>query len=171
MNTAALPTDADSTLPDIRHRVRVDAPLAAVRAALLQQDHLRGCWTREAEVADGTGVFRWSGHGFEVRLILRQNTAGDLVRWHCTASNMQHTAAWEGTSMRFRLRALDAITTQIDFSHTGYQASDCRAVCDQGWAFFLGTSLRQYLETGRGMPYPETADTSQGVPSAAASPN
>ncbi len=35
----------------------------------------------------------------------------------------------------------------------------CYNVCNEGWKYFLGTSLKSYLETGKGMPYPEPQDT------------
>ncbi len=49
--------------------------------------------------------------------------------------------------------------TRLDFAQRGYRESPCYDVCNQGWAYFLGTSFKQYIETGRGIPYPDMPDT------------
>lgn len=66
---------------------------------------------------------------------------------------MQNTNAWTGTTITFVLTP-QAGGTHLDFAQNGYQASSCY-VCVQGWAFFVGTSLKQYIETGIGIPYPD----------------
>ena len=143
---------------DIRHTFHVAASPADVAEALLRQEHLRQWWTREAELAGDEAVLRWSGHGFEVRLRIERDAAHGRVSWHCSRSNMQGTSAWEGTTIRFDLHP-ETGGTRIEFAHAGYAESACRDTCDQGWAFFVGTSLKRYLETGRGIPYPDIEDT------------
>ncbi|HRN61678.1 MAG TPA: SRPBCC domain-containing protein [Luteimonas sp.] len=150
---------------DIRHTVHVGAPPSDVAQALLRQEHLRRWWTREADVVDGNAVLRWSGHGFEVHLRMEQDAARNRVLWHCARSNMQGTSAWEGSIIRFDLHP-EAAGTRIEFTHAGYADSPCRDTCDQGWAFFLRSSLKRYLETGVGIPYPDIIDTRDAAPEA-----
>jgi hypothetical protein len=83
------------------------------------------------------------------------------VTWHCLRSNMQGTNAWEGTNISFKLSPVPG-GTRIEFAQTGYRDSPCFETCVGGWAFFVGTSLKQYLETGKGIPYPEMQDTRAG---------
>ena len=143
---------------EIRHAFTVDAPVHAVMDALVREEHIRKWWTTEADVHDGKGRFGWSGHGWKVELDLEHDPKAGWVAWTCTRSNMQGTDAWEGTTMTFVLSPQRG-GTRIDFSQTGYRDSPCFEACQQGWAYFLGTSLKQYLETGKGIPYPEMHDT------------
>jgi hypothetical protein len=131
----------------------------AVLAALVTEEHIRNWWTKEARVVDGKGTFGWSGHGWGVDLDMDHDIAARRVVWKCTRSNMQNTDAWEGTTITFDL-VPDDRGTRIDFAQTGYRSSPCFEVCDRGWAYFVGTSLKQYVETGKGIPYPEMQDTS-----------
>jgi hypothetical protein len=71
---------------------------------------------------------------------------------------MLDTTAWEGTVMRFDLLSTSD-GTRLDFVQSGYRDSPCFEVCAQGWQFFLGSSLKRYVETGQGMPYPDMPDT------------
>lgn len=143
---------------DIHHTVRIEAPVARVFAALTTQAGLRGWWTREAEV-DGTHcTVSWSGHGWAVALDLAADADAHRVAWFCTRSNMQDTQAWEGTTMTFALHDADG-GTRLEFVHAGYAESPCFDACSVGWGYFLGTSLKRYAETGRGIPYPEMQDT------------
>ncbi len=66
--------------------------------------------------------------------------------------------AWEGTDITFTLSP-GTRGTRVDFAQTRYRESPRYEMCRQGWAFFIGTSLRQDIETGKGMPYPEMQDT------------
>lgn len=143
---------------DIRQTIRTAAAEDDVVRALLDPAHVKHWWTREARLDDGCLVLRWSGHGWEV--VLEPTWAPDLhtVTWRCLRSNMQDTDAWEDTTITFELHA-EPGGTCIEFSQTGYRDSPCYDACVGGWAFFLGTSLRQYLETGQGIPYPDVEDT------------
>lgn len=143
---------------EIRHTFFIGAPLETVAAALLDEQHLQNWWTRQARVSDGHGRFDWRGHGWTVELEMTQHTTPPQVVWACHRSNMQNTHAWEGTMMQFVL-VPEGDGTRVEFSHVGYQTSPCFEACEQGWGYFLGTSLKQYLETGKGVPYPEMQDT------------
>lgn len=143
---------------EIRHSIFIGATPETVVAALMDQAHIRNWWTRQAHVNDGHGRFGWSGHGWQVELEMAQHATAPQVVWTCRRSNMQNTHAWEGTTMQFALVA-EGDGTRVEFAHTGYRSSPCFQACEQGWAYFLGTSLKQYLETGQGMPYPDMQDT------------
>lgn len=143
---------------DIAHRFQIAARPEAVLRALTQESDIRAWWTQYARVRDGKGIFDWPGHGWTVELDMHSDPAGAEVLWMCTRSNMQNTDAWEGTRIRFVLRP-QAGGTELAFTQSGYRDSPCFEACDQGWLFFLGTSLKRYLETGRGIPYPEMLDT------------
>jgi hypothetical protein len=146
---------------DIRHTIRTTATEDEVVRALLDPAHVKHWWSREAHMDDGCLVVSWSGHGWEVALETAWTPDRHTVTWRCLRSNMQDTDAWEGTTITFELHPEPAGGTRIEFVHTGYRDSPCYDACVAGWAFFLGTSLRQYLETGQGVPYPDMQDTQQ----------
>ena len=127
-------------------------------ADLTQPEQIRQWWTNEARIENAHLIVGWSGLGWEVELVTIHDPATHTVVWHCLRSNMQNTQAWEGTTISFVLTP-QAAGTRVDFAQTGYRESPCRDVCVQGWAFFVGTSLKQYVETDRGIPYPHMQDT------------
>lgn len=44
--------------------------------------------------------------------------------------------------------------TKTTLVHEGLTpALNCYKVCEQGWDYFTGTSLKNYLETGKGNPF------------------
>jgi uncharacterized protein YndB with AHSA1/START domain len=145
---------------EIRHSFLINASPEAIMAALMQEEHIQEWWTKEARVEDGKEVFGWSEYGWTVELDMEQDTAMRTVAWKCTNSNMQNTHAWEGTTITFTLTP-EKHGTLLDFVQTGYRESPCYKVCNQGWAFFVGTSFKQYIETGKGIPYPEIHDPSR----------
>ncbi|MCS3458762.1 SRPBCC domain-containing protein [Aeromonas sp. BIGb0445] len=143
---------------DIRHSFWIEVPLERVMAALMEQQQIQGWWTTEARIVAGRGVFGWSGYGWCVELDMEQDRVSHRVLWRCTSSNMQDTDAWVGTTISFSLSPEQG-GTRLAFAQTGYRASPCFEICQQGWAYFIGTSLKRYLETGKGLPYPDTPNT------------
>jgi uncharacterized protein YndB with AHSA1/START domain len=148
---------------DIEFAVTLHAAPGDVLNALMVEQEIRRWWTVSADVdADGHGVFAWDGYGWRVHLDMERDDAAGAVRWTCTQSNMQDTSAWEGTRIDFAVTPQEE-GCQLSFRQSGYRESPCREVCDGGWRYFIGTSLKQYLETGKGVPYPETLDTRTGA--------
>ena len=143
---------------EIRHSFLIDAPPDAALRAVVREEDIRRWWTHEARIEAGRAVLGWSGHGWTVELDMEHDAAARRATWRCIRSNMQDTDAWEGTTITFVLTP-EAGGTRLDFAQTGYRDSPCYETCEQGWAFFVGTSLRRYLETGCGLPYPEMQGT------------
>lgn len=142
---------------DILHTFLIHAAPQAIADALTQEKHIQNWWTREASIRDGKAELGWSGHGWSVELVIARE-GDERVLWTCRRSNMMNTDAWEGTTIAFVLTP-QSDGTRVDFAQTGYRDSPCYDVCHQGWSFFVGTSLKHYLETGKGIPYPEMPDT------------
>lgn len=138
----------------IRHRFQIAAAPEVVASALTEPAHMAQWWTREAEGGNGHVRLDWSAHGWRVELDVLHETDRRRVVWYCTRSNLLDSDAWTGSSICFELQPT-ADGTQLDFSHEDYPQSPCQATCERGWAFFLGRSLKQYLEHGQGMPYPD----------------
>lgn len=145
---------------DIHHSFVMNAPIEEIVGALMDASRVREWWTREAQSTSDTLLVRWDGYGWLVEFATNFDETSNTVEWRCVTSNMQNTDAWVGTTVTFRMVPL-LEGTRVEFAQTGYRDSPCFDVCVQGWEFFLGTSLRLYLESGKGIPYPEMLDTSQ----------
>ncbi|CAD7374299.1 SRPBCC family protein [Xanthomonas arboricola] len=136
---------------EIRHSVVIAAAPEVVCAALSEPRQLARWWTREVSLVEDRVRLDWSRQGWRVELSIDDGADYRLVRWRCHASNMLDTDAWKGTVMRFDLRPTSQ-GTQVEFEHSGYRDSPCKEACARGWRFFLGSSLKRYVETGEGMP-------------------
>ncbi|MEF9420063.1 MULTISPECIES: SRPBCC family protein [Xanthomonas] len=136
---------------EIRHSIVIAAAPEVVSAALSEPRQLARWWTREVSLADDLVRLDWSRQGWRVELSIDEGADHQLVCWRCHDSNMLDTDAWKGTVMRFELRSISQ-GTQVDFVQSGYRDSPCKEVCARGWRFFLGSSLKRYVETGEGAP-------------------
>jgi len=142
---------------EIRHVFHLKCKPDAVIKALTEASGIQKWWTTQAQVFGGVGVFQWKDYGWTVELVIKRGGAG-RVDWACRKSNMQNTNAWESTTMRFAVTP-EGEGVRLDFAQVGYRDSPCYNVCSEGWKFFLGTSLKLYLETGTGAPYPLTVES------------
>ena len=143
-------------MPDILHFWRIKAPPERVYAAIASAEGVRGWWTRDsaldAEVG-GAGEFAFYDRKVVTRVRIDELRPGAAVAWTVTASGAP--GGWEGSTVRFDLEA-DGDETALRFAHRGLRhADDGFARVTSGWAFYLA-SLRQYVETGAGVPHPET---------------
>ncbi|MGA3220653.1 MAG: SRPBCC domain-containing protein, partial [Acidimicrobiales bacterium] len=63
------------------------------------------------------------------------------------------TTEWNGTEIRFDIAC--GSKTEICFTHLGLvRAYQCFDVCSNSWDFYLRTSLRGLIRTGKGVPNP-----------------
>ena len=73
------------------------------------------------------------------------------VRWHCT--ECAFLPEWVGTHPHFSIRPIDADACELRFRHHGLTSQlECIEECTSGWNHSLA-SLREYVESGRGMPF------------------
>lgn len=60
---------------------------------------------------------------------------------------------WQGTKLKWVIQK-HGEKTRIVLVHDGLVPSlDCYKVCEQGWDYFFANSLKQYLDTGKGLPF------------------
>lgn len=142
-------------MPDIMHMLGIAAPPARVYQALTTVEGIRNWWTRDADLdgaVGGAGVFRFYDGRVVTQVRIDALRPPDHVGWTVTASTAP--AGWEGTRISFDLRA-EGTGTMVLFAHRGFaQESEGYARVTTGWGYFL-VSLKQYLETGRGVPAPD----------------
>ena len=79
-----------------------------------------------------------------------------LVEWQCIEQDYPGMSDWIGTTIRFRLAENARQGTDLDFAHPDSKSTEgSYHRCTSGWAHVLGTSLKNYLEAGKGSPYLE----------------
>jgi hypothetical protein len=121
-------------------------------------NNVRGWWSEDIEgdpdKAGGEFTYRYKD-AHRCRIKVTDLVPGELVTWHVLDSYFdlaRDTAEWKGTSIRFDITARDG-KTDIRFVHAGLvPACECFDVCSNSWDFYLYTSLRALIRTGRGLP-------------------
>jgi hypothetical protein len=75
--------------------------------------------------------------------------------WEVTGCHLpwlKDQTEWTGTQVVWEL-AEKKSGTQIDFTHLGLvPQAECYGMCRKGWNYHIKKSLRQFLETGTGLP-------------------
>ena len=131
-------------MAEILHRIGVRADVGAVYAALSNEAGLAAWWTTDTTVSSDSPLvganiaFRFGETGLDMHVAeLKQN---ERVVWECVEAA---PPGWNGTRLSFELSENpDTNETLVYFRHSSTK-----------WAMFL-FSLKQYLETGAGRPFP-----------------
>jgi uncharacterized protein YndB with AHSA1/START domain len=133
-------------MPDILHRVGIDADLNSVFAALTTIEGLCGWWvstTIGSSAKGGTINF-----GFCDMQVIRAEP-NKVVHWRCTRGPDE----WLNTEIIFRLEWKEEQTFVL-FKHANWQEPvEFMHHCSTKWATFL-LSLRDYVEKSDGHPVP-----------------
>ena len=136
---------------DILHQVGIQAPAAAVYAALTTTEGLTGWWTTDTkgdEVVGGVLQFRFEAGGFDMNV--RELDHGKHVLWEVVDGPEE----WIGTHVDWELLQADDRTTVL-FRHLGWREPvEFMHHCSTKWATYL-MSLKAQLETGTGAPSPD----------------
>jgi uncharacterized protein YndB with AHSA1/START domain len=136
-------------MPDILHRVGIDASPAEILTALSTPEGLSHWWitgtTGEGNVG-GTLHFRPGGGGFEMKVVKQSPTE---VQWRCVGGPKE----WVGTDVIFRLEQKEGETFVL-FRHANWKEPvEFMHHCSTKWAVFL-LSLKSWVERGEGRPHP-----------------
>jgi uncharacterized protein YndB with AHSA1/START domain len=134
------------TMPDILHRVGIDAPPERVSECLTTIEGLRGWWVSNASGNAGAG----GTIDFEFcRMRVLEVVPSRLVRWRC----IDGPAEWIGTEVTFKLDWKEN-QTYVLFGHSGWaEPVEFMHHCSTKWATFL-LSLRDLVEASAGRPAP-----------------
>jgi uncharacterized protein YndB with AHSA1/START domain len=133
-------------MPDILHRVGIDAKTEKVFAALTTMEGLRGWWvsTTTGNAAQG-GVINF---GFcDMQVVAAE--PNQLVHWRCTRGPDE----WVNTEVTFRLEWKE-VQTFVLFKHANWKEPvEFMHHCSTKWGTFL-LSLRDLVEKADGHPLP-----------------
>lgn len=141
-------------MSDVLHLLQIQAPREKVYQAIATAAGVHGWLSRDAEFdpqVGSRGEIRFAGGERILKITLEGLDPATRVVWKVLSAAMPN---WAGTTIEFRLDASDT-STMLHFAHRGFaQADDLFAMSTTIWASFL-ISLKQYLETGQGMPHPD----------------
>jgi uncharacterized protein YndB with AHSA1/START domain len=138
---------------DFRLELEIAAPRGAVFQALRDPAAIAGWWEATVDGGDEVGETMrvafgaggWTEH--RVDRLERPTT----IEWTCTAQDIARfdpVDEWVGTSMSFHLEPAGEEKTRLVFVHHGLRPLECIEVCERGWSYHLGTTLKQRLESG-----------------------
>lgn len=133
-------------MPDILHRVGIDAKPERVYRALTTIDGLRGWWV--STTTGGAAPGQTIDFGFcDMQVVAAEPDR--LLQWRCTRGLDE----WVGTTVTFRLSWEDEQTIVL-FTHAGWKEPvEFMHHCSTKWAVFL-LSLRDQVERSEGRPAP-----------------
>ena len=111
-------------------------------------------WTRDGvrgESSEGSRLQFFFGQPEPAAVMeVSQLSPDGHVKWNCVDGPEE----WVGTSITFDLAQKD-VETVVMFTHADWrEPAEFMAHCSARWAYFL-LSLKGYLETGSGTPFPE----------------
>jgi uncharacterized protein YndB with AHSA1/START domain len=92
------------------------------------------------------------GNAFWKFRIIEFNTNQKVV-WECIDGQPEFEREWVGTKLFWIIEQVDD-QVKLSFTHHGLTPGfECYDVCASTWEMFLTTSLKSYVETGKGMPH------------------
>lgn len=141
-------------MADILHLLQIQAPPEAVYQAIATIDGVRNWFSRDADFhskVGGSGEIRFADGQRVIKMEIEELKPIGRVAWRVLSAAMPN---WANTRVEFEIGAGDD-GTLLHFAHRGFPgADDFFAMSATAWAGFL-ISLKQYAETGKGMPHPD----------------
>lgn len=109
-----------------------------------------------ADQADGEFTYRHKDlHRCTIRVT--EIASPTRVVWNVVENYFDFTddaTEWMGTEIRFDI-VRNGSKTELRFTHLGLvPAYECFEICSHSWDFYLHTSLRGLIRTGKGLPNP-----------------
>lgn len=127
-------------------------------------NNVRGWWSENIEGetdqlnSEFTHRDRYLHVTFKITQLTSQKIVWDVVHSHCNMF-LENLHEWEGTRIVFEITK-KTNKTEIQFTHQGLEPQfECYKVCSKAWGYFITTSLKNFIETGKGDPI-STADAS-----------
>jgi hypothetical protein len=149
----ATPTHQESFTTTLSVDQNPEAAFAAI-------SNVRGWWGENIEgptdIAGEEFTYRHKNvHRCTIRVT--EMTSPTRVVWLVVDNYFNFTddsTEWKGTEIRFDITR-NGSKTEIRFTHSGLvPAYECFDVCSNSWDFYLQTSLRGLIRTGKGLPNP-----------------
>ncbi len=146
-----------ATAADYQTTILVKASPDALFEALTTITGLGAWWNPATGFGEAGGQLRFIMNAPEP-LVIRVDEAvrSTSVRW--TVTDCPFLPDWIGTRPMFTITLVDVGTSELHFRHQGLSEElECSDMCTRSWDHYM-TSLRDYLEVGRGSPFGSPAD-------------
>lgn len=121
-------------------------------------NNVRGWWSEEIEGSTGKQGAEFNYHFKDIhrcKMKIIELIAGKKVVWHVLDNYFNFTkdkTEWKGTDIVFNI-SRNGDKTEIRFTHLGLVPEyECYDACSEGWGFYINTSLRDLIATGKGQP-------------------
>jgi hypothetical protein len=138
---------------DYTTTLRVDAGPREVYDAI---NDVRGWWAGEIEgnTAKVGDEFTYRYENFHVsKQRVTELVPGARIAWLVLESQLnfiEDKDEWNGTRIEFAI-SREGNGTGIRFTHVGLvEGRQCYGACSNAWSFLIGTSLRDFIVTGKG---------------------
>jgi uncharacterized protein YndB with AHSA1/START domain len=139
-------------MADILHEVVIEVGPDKVYQALTEQARLANWWTANTKAEPKVGAmdeFKFNDGQFLIKMEVTGLEPGKKVSWNL----IQGVPDWEGTRVTWDLTP-DEHGTKVLFGHLDFASTQGSfASASYNWAYYL-TSMKAYLETGKGTPNP-----------------
>jgi uncharacterized protein YndB with AHSA1/START domain len=144
-------------MSDYQNTIRVHASADAVFDAVTTASGLSAWWTQTEGSGDADGELRFFMTAPDpLHVHVDAATRPTSVRW--TVTECAFEPEWVGTHPTFTITPAGDDACELVFTHVGLTDElECIDMCTSGWNHYL-TSLRAYVETGRGNPRGSDAD-------------
>jgi hypothetical protein len=119
---------------------------------------VRSWWSEDIEgstdSAGGEFTYRYlDSHCCRIKVT--ELITGEKVTWRVLDNYFDFTrdkTEWRDTEIHFEIAAQDG-KTGIRFTHVGLVPTcECFDICSNSWSYYLYTSLRTLIRTGKGLP-------------------
>lgn len=153
---------------EIWHEILINASPESLYRALTDVDQLAHWWTTDTrgEPALGGHLEFWFNGFLGSVMKITELKSGELVRWQAIDRGLPD---WTGTEIEFRIFVEKGQTT-LHFHHSNWRPdSTLFPHCSLGWAIYL-MSLKEFVETGKGRPFPYDLPINLWAPPPTASP-
>jgi len=119
--------------------------------AITDPKKLAQWWTTDVRGTSHLGKSLEFGFGgLSQEMLVSDLKPGKLVRWTATEKGLSD---WAGTFLEFKIFRQDDLT-YLHFRHSNWrEGAEMYAQCNTDWAFYL-LSLREFVEKGKGRPFP-----------------
>jgi uncharacterized protein YndB with AHSA1/START domain len=140
-------------MPDIRHRVGIDATVESVYEKIASREGIASWWSRDVdgESRPGGHLTFWFGRPEPAAVMeVVDLTAPRHVGWRC----VEGPDEWVGTTVDFEVKRSGEETALV-FTHADWpEPVEFMHHCSTKWAYFL-LGLKAGLEGGKATPSPE----------------
>jgi uncharacterized protein YndB with AHSA1/START domain len=137
-------------MPDIQHRIIINGSPKKIYHALTTAEGLSSWWTKGTKAEAVVGYVAEFPFGDSVTKMEILDLKPDAqVKWKCVSGPND----WLDSIITFNLEAKNDASI-VRFVQHDHKAGDFYGHCNTKWAYFL-LSLKSYLETGKGSPYPD----------------